>query len=127
MVWKWLFFLLLLLLFIPGKLRFFGNARFPSDMRVSSGEQRDRRTSSKKPNVTHVGDSVCLHTLTEEALASCCAGLHSGQRRPFLPSQHPPPLKTKQKNPCMFHSQEHSLSCTLLKDKPCKSQCPSLL
>lgn len=34
--------------------------------------------------MTHHVDSVCLHTLTEEALASRCPGLHSKEHQSFL-------------------------------------------
>lgn len=73
------------------KVKVFGNAKLSSDSRDSSGGQG--QTDILKAYMTQLGDSVCLHTLTEEALASCCPGLHSKQQQSFLPPQHPPPWK----------------------------------
>lgn len=54
--------------------------------------------------MTHHVDSVRLHTLTEEALASRCPGLHSKEHHPSYP------LNTLhfEENLCMCHLPEHS-------------------
>lgn len=100
MVWKCFFFLL-----YSWKVEAFGKCK--DFIRRQSLLWRVRTDwHPKSLNDTHTSRWQCMfaHTLTEEALASCCPGIHSERHQSFLPPSTPSTLR----NPCMCHSREHS-------------------